>query len=141
MPKAEQVSEGKRHTKTQGEVLQIKTLHLGSKTLEPVRDLASKGQNQFVIYASFRETLLPTPKPTKAQQDTQKRQSFPDETHVLLKRRCVCEARFTPGRAARKNGPSPKETAGVRRNQRESEEKKNRDAHQHFQEVSSEEAS
>ena len=33
----------------------------------------------------FRETLVPTPKPTKAQQDTQKRQSFPDETHVLLK--------------------------------------------------------
>ena len=28
---------------------------------------------------------MPTPKPTKAQQDTQKRQSFPDETHVLLK--------------------------------------------------------
>ena len=89
----------------------------------------------------FRETLVPTPKPTKAQQDTQKRQSFPDETHVLLKGRCVCEARFTPGREARKNGPSPKDTAGVRRNQRESEEKKNRDAHQHFQEVSSEEAS
>ena len=141
MPKAEQVSEGKRHTKTQGEVLQIKTLLLGSKTQEPVRDLASKSQNQFVIYASFRETLVPTPKPTKAQQDTQKRQSFPDETHVRLKGRCVCDARFTPGREARKNGPRPKDTAGVRRNQRESEEKKNRDAHQHFQEVSSEEAS
>ncbi len=141
MPKAEQVSEGKRHTKTQGEVLQIKTLLLGSKTPEPVRDSASKGQNQFVIYASFRETLVPTPKPTKAQQDTEKRQSFPDETHVRLKGRCVCDARFTPGREARKNGPRPKDTAGVRRNQRGSEEKKNRDAHQHFQEVSSEEAS
>ena len=47
----------------------------------------------------------------------------------------MCEARFTPGREARKNGPSPKETAGVRRNQRESEEKNNRAAHQHFQEV------
>ena len=106
MPKAEQVSEGKRHTKTQGEVLQIKTLPLGSKTLEPVRDSASKGQNQFVIYASFRETLVPTPKPTKAQQDTQKRQSFPDETHVRLKGRCVCATRGShreekPGRTDR----------------------------------------
>ena len=44
----------------------------------------------------------------------------------------MCDARFTPGREARKNGPRPKDTAGVRRNQRESEEKKNRDAHQHF---------
>jgi len=54
-------------------------------------------------------------------------QSFPDETHVFLKEDvCVCESRFSPGREARKNGPSPKDTAGVRRNQQESEEKKNR---------------
>ena len=115
MPKAEQLSEGKGHAKNARRCSPVLDATLREvKTPEPVRDLASKGQNQFVIYASFRETLVPTPNPTKAQQDTEKRRSFPDETHVRLKGRCVCDARFTPGREARKNGPRPKDTAGVR---------------------------
>ena len=43
MPKAEQVSEGKRHTKTQGEVLQIKTLLLGKLKLA-LREHACSGK-------------------------------------------------------------------------------------------------
>jgi hypothetical protein len=54
---------------------------------------------------------------------------------MFTQKRCACEARFIPGREARRNGQSPKDAAGVRRNQRESEEKKNRDARQHIQKL------